>query len=315
MRTVTLTYPMPPETAAQWAQPQVAALGQFDGLHRGHASVIHSAVALARKEEVPAAVITFHPHPKDVMGKGDYEGYLTPQPDKQELLFDMGVDILYIIEFNEQLSRVSPQNFVAGMLLPLQISTAVVGFDFRFGYRGEGDTDTLRELGQGVMKVETAPPFLLDGVKVSSSGIRKSLQQGNITLANSWFGRNYHLRGTVSHGEKRGRTIGFPTANLRLDDPFVVPAKGVYAVKAFYKDQALCGVMNVGVKPTFHEGVIAPSFEVHLFDFEGDLYDQELKVELVAYIRPERKFDSIGALIAQIGADAETAKGLLETNS
>ncbi|MFE4709661.1 bifunctional riboflavin kinase/FAD synthetase [Paenibacillus sp. NPDC056722] len=312
MRTVTLTYPMPPETATQWAQPQVVALGQFDGLHLGHVSVIASAVALARKEGVPAAVMTFHPHPKDVMGKGDYEGYLTPQADKQKLLADMGVDILYIVEFNEQLSRVSPQNFVSVMLLPLHVITAVVGFDFRFGYQGEGDAEMLSELGGGAMNVETVPPFLLNGEKVSSSGIRKSLQTGELELANAWFGRFYHLRGMVGHGEKRGRTIGFPTANLQLDDRFVTPAKGVYAVRVFYNDQVLHGVMNVGVKPTFHEGVIAPSFEVHLFDFAGDLYDKHLKVELVSYIRPERKFESIPALIAQIGQDSETAKQLLQ---
>ncbi|QSF42892.1 bifunctional riboflavin kinase/FAD synthetase [Paenibacillus tianjinensis] len=311
MRTVTLSYPMPPETAAEWAQPQVAALGQFDGLHRGHASVITSAVALARRQGVPAAVMTFHPHPKDVMGKGDYDGYLTPPKDKQELLSGMGVDILYIIDFNEQLSRVSPQDFVSIMLLPLQIITAVVGFDFRFGYLGEGDSDMLRELGLGAMSVETVPPFLLDGEKVSSSGIRKSLQSGDLALANSWFGRCYHLRGIVGHGEKRGRTIGFPTANLQLEDRYVIPAKGVYAVKVFFKEEVLYGVMNVGVKPTFHDGMVAPSFEVHLFDFAADIYGQELKVELEGFIRPERKFESIDALISQISKDAETAKALL----
>ncbi|MHA6529210.1 bifunctional riboflavin kinase/FAD synthetase [Paenibacillus sp. BAC0078] len=315
MRTVTLSYPMPPETAAQWAQPQVVALGQFDGLHLGHASVIASAVALARQEGVPAAVLTFHPHPKDVMGKGDYDGYLTPPKDKEDILAGMGVDILYIMEFNEQLSRVSPEDFVSVMLLPLHIVTAVVGFDFRFGYKGEGDAGRLRELGQGVMTVETTAPFLIEGQKVSSSGIRKSLQTGELDLANAWFGRCYHLRGTVVHGEKRGRTIGFPTANIQLEDRYVIPAKGVYAVRVYHKAEVLYGVMNVGVKPTFHEGVVAPSFEVHLFDFAGDIYGQELKVELVSFIRPERKFDSIGALIAQIGDDAETAKRLLNYQS
>lgn len=315
MRTVTLSYPMLPETAAEWAQPQVVALGQFDGLHRGHASVITTAVALARQNGVPAAVMTFHPHPKDVMGKGDYEGYLTPARDKQEVLAGMGVDILYTIEFNEQLSRVSPEDFVSVMLLPLQIVTAVVGFDFRFGYKGEGDAERLRELGQGVLEVETVPPFLLEGEKVSSSGIRKYLLSGELDKANAWFGRCYHLRGTVGHGEKRGRTIGFPTANLQLEDRYVVPAKGVYAVRVFYKEEILHGVMNVGVKPTFHEGMVAPSFEVHLFDFERDIYGQELMVELVSFIRPERKFESIDALIAQIGADAGTAKELLGYHS
>ncbi|MNE25430.1 Riboflavin biosynthesis protein RibF [compost metagenome] len=197
------------------------------------------------------------------------------------------------------------------MLLPLQIITAVVGFDFRFGYLGEGDADMLRELGLGAMSVETVPPFLLEGEKVSSSGIRKSLQSGDLALANSWFGRCYHLRGIVGHGEKRGRTIGFPTANLQLEDSYVIPAKGVYAVKVFFKEEVLYGVMNVGVKPTFHDGMAAPSFEVHLFDFAADIYGQELKVDLEAFIRPERKFESIDALISQIAKDAETAKMLL----
>ncbi|BCG59635.1 bifunctional riboflavin kinase/FAD synthetase [Paenibacillus sp. URB8-2] len=312
MRTVTLTYPMPPETAAEWAQPQIAALGQFDGLHRGHVSVISSAVALARKEGVPAAVMTFYPHPKDVMGKGDYEGYLTPPRDKSELLAGMGVDILFVIEFNEELSRVSPRDFVLGMLLPLKITTAVVGFDFRFGYMGEGDADMLRLLGNGSMRVETVPPFLLNGVKVSSSGIRKGLQSGEVELVNFWFGRRYHLRGTVAHGEKRGRTIGFPTANLELEDRYVIPSRGVYAVRAFHNGKAMPGVMNVGVKPTFHEGVTTPTFEVHLLDFSGDLYGQEMMVELVSFIRPEHRFDSVESLIAQIREDAKTAGKILQ---
>lgn len=312
MRTVTLTYPMKPETAAEWDQPQIAALGQFDGLHRGHVSVISSAVAKAREEGLPAAVITFYPHPKDVMGKGDYEGYLTPPRDKRELLAGLGVDVLLVIEFNEELSRVSPRDFVERMLLPLNISAAVVGFDFRFGYMGEGDADMLRLLGNGTMRVETVPPFLLNGVKVSSSGIRKSLQNGEVELVNFWFGRRYHLRGTVVHGEKRGRTIGFPTANLELEDRYVIPARGVYAVRAFHNGKALPGVMNVGVKPTFHEGVTTPTFEIHLLDFSGNIYGEELKVELVSFIRPERRFDSVESLISQIREDAKTADKILQ---
>ncbi|AIQ64405.1 riboflavin biosynthesis protein RibF [Paenibacillus stellifer] len=313
MRTVTLTYPVPPGNAEGIPQqPQIAALGQFDGLHRGHASVITAAVSKAREEGVPAAVITFYPHPKDVMGKGDYEGYLTPPADKAQLLDEMGVDIMYVIEFNDQLSKVSPEEFVANMLRPLNISMAVVGFDFHFGYKGEGDADKLRELGLDFMQVETVPPFQLNGEKVSSSGIRKALQTGAMELANLWFGRCYHLRGVVEHGEQRGRTIGFPTANLRLEDRYVIPAKGVYAVLAHLDGDVLPGVMNVGVKPTFHEGVTAPTFEVHLLHFSGDVYGREMTVELVEFIRPERKFDSIDALVSQIRLDAETAENLLK---
>ncbi|KAA9006437.1 bifunctional riboflavin kinase/FAD synthetase [Paenibacillus spiritus] len=308
MRTVMLSFPLSAEAAGEWGRLQIAALGQFDGLHRGHASVIAAAVARARREGLPCAVITFHPHPKDVMGKGNYDGYLTPPRDKRELLADMGIDVLYILEFDEPLSRISPEQFVDEMLRPLRLSAAVVGFDYRFGYKGEGDAEMLQRLGEGWMQVETAPPFLLDGVKVSSSGIRRALQEGDIETANAWFGRPYRIRGTVAHGEKRGRTIGFPTANVKLEDRYVIPATGVYAVRAGIDGRRLDGVMNVGVKPTFHEQALEPSFEVHLFDFEGDLYGREMEVELISFIRPERKFDSVDALIRQIGADAEVAR-------
>jgi riboflavin kinase/FMN adenylyltransferase len=293
------------------ASSQVVAIGQFDGIHLGHASVISSAIHLAKQKGIPSAVVTFNPHPKEVMGKGDYEGYLTPLRDKQELLASMGIDTLYVAQFDEEFSRVSPQDFFTGVLLPLNIDTVVVGFDFRFGYQGVGDVEMLREMGLGNMDVKIAPPFLLEGEKVSSSGIRKALQSGRLELANRLFGRNYKLRGIVIDGEKRGRTIGFPTANLKLDDRYVVPSKGVYAVRAYYHEEWIPGVMNVGVKPTFHEGVIAPSYEVHLFHFNEDLYGKHLTVELVHFLREERRFPSVQELIEQITADAQTAEQLL----
>jgi riboflavin kinase/FMN adenylyltransferase len=310
MITVSLSYPLSDELLQQWGRSQVTAIGQFDGLHLGHASVIRKAVALAREQEVPVSVMTFHPHPKEVMKKGDYEGYLTPLADKQDILADMGVGVLYILSFNEDFSKVSPEAFMTDVLLPLQIRTAVVGFDFRFGYRGAGHEHTLRELGGELMSVHTVPPFELDGEKVSSSGIRRALQAGDLTHASRWLGRPYRIRGTVMDGEKRGRTIGFPTANLKLDDAYVIPVKGVYAVRALVSDRWVSGVMNVGVKPTFHEGVLT-SFEVHLFDFDQQIYGEPVLVELHHYIRPERKFASVDELIAQIGNDAQTAKKLL----
>ncbi|GAF09738.1 riboflavin kinase [Paenibacillus pini JCM 16418] len=225
MKTVNLSYPLSQDIAREYAHPQVVAIGQFDGVHLGHASVISSAVRQARQAGVPAAVMTFHPHPKDVMKKGDYDGNLTPLHEKQLLLQELGVETLYVVEFNDAFSHVSPFNFVEGMLFPLQIHTAVVGFDFRFGHKGEGNADMLRELGQTKMLVETIPPFLLGGEKVSSSVIRQALQSGDLVQVNHLLGRNYRLRGTVIDGDKRGRTIGFPTANLSLTDRFVVPAK------------------------------------------------------------------------------------------
>lgn len=313
METISLSYPLTEQFIAKHARPQVLAIGQFDGLHLGHASVIESAVRLATELGLPAAVMTFHPHPKEVMKKGDYDGYLTPPQEKERILREMGMDYVYMVEFNDSFSRVSPQNFVCGMLLPLQVHTAVVGFDFRYGYRGEGHAGMLRELSENSLNVSTVPPFLIDGEKVSSSGIRKALQEGEIELANRWLGRTYTLKGTVMHGEKRGRQLGFPTANLKLEEHYVVPASGVYAIRASHNGVKYTGVMNVGVKPTFHNDGKVFWLEAHLFDFSGDLYDESLSVELVHYIRPERKFGSLDELIAQIGRDAETAKRLLAT--
>ncbi len=314
METIHLTYPLTAGTITNTAKPQILAIGQFDGLHLGHASVIETAVRLAGEAGLPSAVMSFHPHPKEVMKKGDYEGYLTPPEEKERILCGMGVDYLYIVEFNDAFSRVSPHNFVCGMLVPLQIQTAVVGFDFRFGYRGEGHAGMLRELSEDSMEVNIVPPFLIEGEKVSSSDIRKALQEGNVRLVDRWLGRPYAMKGTVMHGEKRGRKLGFPTANLQLDEHFVLPAKGVYAVRANYGGTALSGVMNVGVKPTFHDNVSRPSLEVHLFDFNGQLYGESLLVEVIDFIRNERKFNGIDELIAQITNDAETAKQLLSSS-
>ncbi|GAA0134197.1 bifunctional riboflavin kinase/FAD synthetase [Paenibacillus sp. YSY-4.3] len=311
VETINLTYPLAKEIIDQSARPQVLAIGQFDGLHLGHVSVIETAVRMAASLNLPAAVMTFHPHPKEVMKKGDYDGYLTPPQEKERILKSLGVDYVYIVEFNDAFSRVSPQNFVAGVLVPLQVHTAVVGFDFRYGYRGEGEAGMLRELSDNTLEVHTVPPFLIDEEKVSSSGIRRALAEGEVQLAARWLGRRYAIHGIVMHGEKRGRTIGFPTANLRPDEYFVLPIKGVYAVRVNYEGQWLSGVMNVGVKPTFHNDKSAPSLEIHLFDFNGDLYGQSLSVELVEFIREERKFGSIDELVAQISKDADTARNLL----
>lgn len=311
MITVPLSYPLTDQVLQQHVRTQVMAIGQFDGLHMGHQSVIRRAISLARCQQCPVSVMTFHPHPKEVMKKGDYEGYLTPVVEKKVLLKSMGVDVLYVMEFNKAFSLVTPQQFVEDVLFQLQVQTAVIGFDFRFGHRGEGDERMLRELGGARMTVETVPPFQLNGEKVSSSGIRKALREGNLAHASDWLGRSYRLQGIVSDGEKRGRTIGFPTANLRLNDNYVVPVNGVYAVRATVDDEQLPGVMNVGVKPTFHENALQPSFEVHLFDFDRHIYGELMTVELEHFIRPERKFDGVQQLVEQIRHDANIARQLL----
>lgn len=313
MKIVSISYPLTPEQKNELGIPQVAAIGQFDGLHLGHGSVISTAVDLARKEAIPSAVITFYPHPKDVMRKGNYEGYLTPQVDKQELLAEMGIDILYVVDFNEDFSQVSPEDFVTEMLMPLQLHTAVVGFDFRFGFKGAGRADLLHEMSRGTIQVVTVPPFLMDGEKVGSSSIRSALFSGRIEDATRWLGRNYRIRGTVIHGEKRGRALGFRTANLELEAHYVTPALGVYAVwaRCSTDKEWLPGVMSVGLKPTFHDGIVKPIYEVHLLDFDGDLYGQTMIVDVVQFIRKELKFNSVNELIEGISRDVAKTREIL----
>lgn len=313
MKIVSISYPLTSEQKIEHGIPQIAAIGQFDGLHTGHASVISTAVDLAREEGLPSAVITFYPHPKDVMRKGNYEGYLTPQQDKQKLLADMGVDILYVVDFNEEFSQVSPEDFVTEMLMPLQLHTAVVGFDFRFGFKGAGRADMLHDLSRGTIQVVTVPPFLMDGEKVGSSSIRAALFNGQVSEATRWLGRYYRIRGTVIHGEKRGRALGFRTANLELEEHYVTPALGVYAVwaRCTHHDDWLPGVMSVGLKPTFHDGIVKPIYEVHLLDFDEDLYGQTMVVDVVEFIRRELKFNSIDELIAGIQSDVEKTREIL----
>ncbi|MCQ4087237.1 bifunctional riboflavin kinase/FAD synthetase [Saccharibacillus sp. JS10] len=312
MKTITLTYPLIGIGEQFPVQQQVMAIGQFDGLHLGHVSVIKRALELGRSLQLPVAVLTFHPHPKEVMGKGDYEGYLTPLGDKKQILEELGVDYLYVGEFTPEFSKVSPFDFVNNVLLPLQVSTAVVGFDFRFGHMGEGNPATLNPLSGGKIEVATVAPFLLNDEKVASSRIRAALKAGDPETAQRLLGRPYRVRGTVVDGDKRGRTIGFPTANVGMSSKYVAPAKGVYAVRFGIGDEVFGGVMNTGVKPTFTDGTIKPTFETHIFDFDRSIYGEEVWIDIVQYIRPERKFSGIDELVAQIAKDAEEARRILD---
>lgn len=309
METFHLSFPL--QGSERAARPQVLAIGDFDGVHQGHQEVIKRAVHTGHELGIPAAIMTFHPHPREVMGHGVYTQLLTPLSCKQRLLSGLGVDASYCVDFDERFMRVTPEEFVEHMLIPLQVNTVYVGFDFKFGHKGAGTPDTLCELARGRFAVEIVRPFQMEGEKVSSTRIREYLLSGRLKEANQLLGRCYALTGIVVHGEARGRTIGFPTANLDVGGSFVIPANGVYAIRAHVGGRAYGGVMNIGVKPTFHDQLPKPSLEAHLFEFDSSIYGEELTVELVDYIRPERKFGSIDELIAQIKADAERAKMLL----
>lgn len=291
---------------------QTLAIGDFDGVHLGHQEVIRRAVTSGGALKLPAAVMTFHPHPREVLGQTKYALSLTPLEHKLELFAQLGVELAYIVSFDEKLMRLMPEQFVRQMLLPLGLDTVVVGFDFTFGHRGQGTPDSLAQLSRGEFAVEVVRPCEIDGSKVSSTAIREALELGDVVRSAKLLGRNYSIRGEVVHGDARGRTIGFPTANLLPNGDYVFPANGVYAVRAAVDGVGTYdGVMNVGVKPTFTAGELKPTLEAHLFDFDRDIYGASVELQLVSRLRGERKFGSVQELVEQIRRDAEEARAHL----
>ncbi|ERI09125.1 bifunctional riboflavin kinase/FAD synthetase [Aneurinibacillus aneurinilyticus] len=300
-----LHYPLPPDFKGE---PCVLALGYFDGVHAGHRRVIQKAIDTAKSLGMKSAVMTFDPHPREVLGQSGYTQYLTPVDEKLEQLKTMGVDVAYVVHFNISFAAIYPEDFIDEFLIQLSAKHVVVGFDYTFGHRGKGTVFTLKEHSHGRYSVDVIAPVNRFGEKISSTLIREYLYSGKIKEATQFLGRPYCVRGTVVHGEKRGRTIGFPTANLRLSAPYIVPRNGVYGVRAKLEGKVYDGVMNVGIKPTFENERKEKSLEVHLFDFMGDIYDKAMEIQFLFFIREEQKFAGVDALIAQINSDVATAK-------
>ncbi len=286
----------------------VAAIGYFDGLHLGHQGVIQKAIDQATERKLPSALITFNPHPREVLKKGEITSYITPLDDKLVILKELGIDFVYVIQFTWDFSQITPQQFVEEVLLPLGIVEVVVGFDFRFGKGGVGTPNTLLEAGNGELSVHVIEPILNENMKISSSLIRELLKQGELERVNNYLSRAYKIRGNVVHGSKRGREIGFPTANIMLSDQYFLPLHGVYGVRVSIGSYKRFGVMNIGVKPTFELGVSHVSIEVHVLDYSNALYDQELEIEILFHIRGEQKFTGIDQLKEQIIRDIVFAK-------
>lgn len=286
------------------------ALGNFDGVHIGHAEVLRT--AHAARPDAPRAVLTFEPHPHTFFRPQDPPFRLTLSSERAAALAALGVEILYELPFNTDFSHITGEQFIAGVLhAGLGAAHLACGPDFAFGHRRSGDITLLtrraQELGMGLTIV---PPVGDAQGPISSTRIRRLLQEGYPERATLLLGRAHTIRGEVVHGDARGRTIGFPTANIQLG-AHLEPARGVYAVTARLPDGGVVkGVANLGQRPTV--GGTESRLEVHLFDFSGDLYGQELAVALHAFIREEQKFESFDALKAQIARDAHEARALLD---
>lgn len=292
------------------ARGATVALGNFDGVHRGHAAVIRA--AHAARPDAPLAVLTFEPHPREVFRPDDPPFRLTLSAERADALAALGVHILYELPFNHAFSLMPADAFVAEVLHEgIGARHLVSGQDFAFGHRRGGGTGFLaaraETFGMGLTLV--SPVTDADG-PLSSTRIRRSLQDGYPERATADLGRPWAIRGEVSHGDKRGRTIGFPTANVPLGR-HLEPARGVYAVTVRLADGSVHkGVANIGRRPTVNAGPES-RLEVNLFDFAADLYGQEITVALHAYIRAEVKFSGLDALKAQIAADADRARQIL----
>ena len=285
----------------------VVTIGNFDGVHRGHRTLLQATCDRAKDLGVPAAVYTFDPAPRDVLRPDNGIPRIQTLSDKASRLGEVGIDHVVVEPFSREFGAHSAQWFAEEVLgRRLAASALVLGWDFRFGRGREGTVDKLREwLNVDVVQV---PPFAEDGLIVSSSRIREAVRAGAIELAAQLLGRPHELGGEVSHGDARGRELGFPTANLVPETP-LLPPNGVYAVYARWNGQRFPGVANLGMRPTF--GGSQRRLEVHLFGFEGDLYGTRIHVELCRFVRPERTFSGVEDLRAQILRDAEAARSWL----
>ncbi len=292
--------------------PTAIALGNFDGVHRGHQEVIRTLLEAAPADCCPS-VITFSPHPQAFF-TGEQRLLLTPEAEKRALLNQYGIEQVIVLPFTQALAQLSPLEFVEQILVQqLQAKVLSVGFNFGFGRGRSGTAEDLRTLCAAFgIAVHIVPPFCWGSDRVSSSAVRAALAAGDVALARELLGRAYTLTGTVTQGEQLGRQLGFPTANLALPPEKLLPRYGVYACRvsgaALPREQV--GVVNIGVRPTVRGQEVRT--EVHLLHWQGNLYNQEITLHLEAFIRPELRFSSLAALQAQIAADCQVAADLLE---
>ncbi len=288
----------------------VIALGNFDGVHRGHAELARVANEMAAGLNTSAAALTFEPHPRSVFRPEQPVFRLTPPAVKTELLAEAGLPLTFVLPFNRDIAAVHAEAFIDDLLLgKLGAAGLVCGYDFHFGEGRSGSPEMLQARALAAqVPVAVVPPYAFAGEPVSSTLIRNLLEQGDVARAARFLGRPWFVRGVVAHGDKRGRDLGYPTANMHLPRDCRLKF-GIYAVRMKIDGVWHDGVASFGSRPTFDDG--APRLETFVFDFSGDLYGKRVDVALVEWLRGEAKFDSLPALIAQMDADSLRARDIL----
>ncbi|PWA05178.1 bifunctional riboflavin kinase/FAD synthetase [Flavobacterium psychrotolerans] len=286
----------------------IITLGAFDGVHIGHQKIIEKLIHNANSSDSESLILTFFPHPRMVLQEQSEMQLLNTIEERAELLEKTGLDNLIIHPFDKVFSRLTAEEFVKNILVDrLKIKKIIIGHDHRFGKNRTADIDDLIVFGKKyAFEVEQISAQEIQAVSVSSTKIRTALEEGNIHLANQYLGYSYFLTGTVQQGKQLGRTIGFPTANLKIKEDYkLIPKSGVYVVQSTLRNNTVFGIMNIGTNPTVNGKEL--SIEIHYLDFEANLYSQKIEVSLLHYIRSEQKFESVTLLKDQLEKDKLTA--------
>ncbi len=302
-------------TAFNSSEKTIVTIGTFDGIHVGHQKILKNLIRTANNEGKKSVLLTFFPHPRMVLQKENKILLLNTIKEKSGLLEKMGLDYLIIHPFSREFSRLTALDFVRDILVnKLNTSRLIIGYDHHFGKNREGNIHQLKEYSLLYdFKVEEIPAQDIDDVSVSSTKIRTALKDGNLKTANNYLGYHYMLNGTVVSGKKLGGTIGFPTANIEIKEPYkLIPKTGVYIIRTYINTILYTGMMNIGFNPTVlgkHQTI-----EAHLFDFNEDLYGKEITIEFIYFLREEHKFESVEELVIQLNIDKENAISYLSNN-
>lgn len=299
----------------QSTKKTILTLGTFDGVHIGHKKILKRITENTENGKYESLVLTFFPHPRMVLQEKSEIRLLNTIGEKIKLLEATGIENLIVHPFNESFSRLTAEEFVRTILVEkFQIQKIIIGHDHRFGRNRTANIDDLIAFGiEYGFEVEQISAEEIQDVSVSSTKIRNALNEGNMALANEYLGYNYFLNGTIVKGKQLGRTIGFPTANINIEEDYkLIPKIGVYVVKATINEETLFGMMNIGFNPTVNGE--KQTIEVHLFNFDKDIYDQNIEVSLLHYIRDEQKFSSVDALKAQLHQDKMDSLAFIDSS-
>ena len=288
----------------------IATIGTFDGIHIGHQKILNSLARFAKENSLKSVVITFDPHPRKVINKKNSIELINTIEEKKEKIKTLGIDYLIVQKFDEKFSETEANKFVEILKNNINIKKLIVGYDHRFGKNRNADINDLKKYGKELnFEVIEIDALEIEEVNISSTKIRSAIKEGNIRLANSYLGYNFFLSGEVVKGHSRGKELGFPTANLKIDEDKIIPKNGVYLVKSIIDHKNIYGMMNIGYNPTFNNK--SKKIETHFFNLNKNLYGKIIKIELLEYIREEKRFETVDDLIQRLKLDREKCLKLI----